>query len=475
MKIAASAEKIKQTKLEKYGDACWNNAEKARRTCIEKYGVEYTTQTDLMKAKSRQTCMRRYGVENGGGSAQARKKIKESNIKRLGVEYPMQNAEVKSKAKNTFIEKYGVTTPFKLERVKRMNGDRAKTASYEKYIKNCEFDEPVFSLNEYLNSGRNEKLQFRCRKCGNTFSSIHDSGRHGRCPECYPAFRGTSGEEHELADFIKANTMYEVLENVRDVISPLELDIYVPGKKLAIEFDGLYWHCVGKKDRKYHLAKTEMCEKAGIRLIHVFENEWLYGKDIVKSRLLNALGVCVRTLFARKCVIAEMSPEDARLFVDANHTQGYVNSSINIGLFSDEEPVSVMCFSKNRFSGAYEYEMTRFCSKLGFRVVGGAGKLLAYFERMYTPKSLVSYADRRWSSGNLYERLGFKFIRNSPPNYWYFRGQSLVLESRVKYQKHRLAGVLEKFDPEKTEMQNMTDNGYYAIYDCGNKVYAKEY
>ena len=107
-----------------------------------------------------------------------------------------------------------------------------------------------------------------------------------------------------------------MLENVRDVISPLELDIYVPGKKLAIEFDGLYWHCVGKKDRKYHLAKTEMCEKAGIRLIHVFENEWLYGKDIVKSRLLNALGVCARTLFARKCVIAEMSPEDARLFVD---------------------------------------------------------------------------------------------------------------------------------------------------------------
>ena len=158
MKIASSAEKIKQTKLEKYGDACWNNAEKARKTCIEKYGVEYTTQTDLMKAKSRQTCMRRYGVENGGWSAQARKKIKESNIKRLGVEYPMQNAEVKSKAKNTFIEKYGVTTPFKLERVKRMNGDRAKTASYEKYIKNCEFDEPVFSLNEYLNSGRNEKL-----------------------------------------------------------------------------------------------------------------------------------------------------------------------------------------------------------------------------------------------------------------------------------------------------------------------------
>ena len=134
-----------------------------------------------------------------------------------------------------------------------------------------------------------------------------------------------------------------------------------------------------------------------------------------------------------------------------------------------------MCFSKNRFSGAYEYEITRFCSKLGFRVIGGAGKLLAYFERMYTPKSLVSYADRRWSSGNLYERLGFRFIRNSPPNYWYFRGQSLVLESRVKYQKHRLADVLEKFDPEKTEMQNMADNGYYAIYDCGNKVYAKEY
>lgn len=419
--------------------------------------------------------MDRYGVENGGWSDEARKKIKESNIKRLGVEYPMQNAEVKNKAKSTFMEKYGVATPFQLERVKRANGDRVKTTSYERYIKGCEFDEPVFSLDEYLNSGKNEKLQFRCRKCGNVFSSIHDSGRHGRCPECYPAFRGTSDEERELSDFIKANTACEVLENVRDVISPLELDIYIPEKKLAVEFNGLYWHCAGKKDKKYHLTKTEMCENAGIRLIHVFENEWLYEKDIVKSRLLNALGVCTRTVFARKCEIMEMRPDDARLFVDANHLQGCVNSSVNIGLFNDGELVSVMCFSKNRFSSAYEYEMTRFCSKLGFRVVGGASRLLAYFERTYTPKSLVSYADRRWSSGNLYEKLGFRLVRNSPPNYWYFKGQSLVLESRIKYQKHKLAGVLEKFDPKKTEMQNMADNGYYAIYDCGNKVYMKEY
>ena len=134
-----------------------------------------------------------------------------------------------------------------------------------------------------------------------------------------------------------------------------------------------------------------------------------------------------------------------------------------------------MTFSKPRFDKRHEWELVRFCSKIGWHIPGAAGKLLKAFERAYAPKSLVSYADRRWSTGNLYKALGFRFVRNSLPNYWYFKNPSLRLESRIKYQKHRLKGLLPKFDENKTEVENMKANGYSRIFDCGNMVFVKEY
>ena len=429
-----------------------------------------------MKDAARKTCMERYGTHNGGWTFASIEKIKKSNIKRHGVEFPMQNPNIREKAANTFVEKYGVTTPFKLKRVGRINAVRSKTKSYNDFIKNSELDEPLFSLEEYIGrSDKNQKLEFKCKKCGNIFEVTHHNGHHSRCPVCWPAFHGVSNEEKEIIEFIKRNTGLEVKENARDIIPPYEVDIYIPGLNLAIEFDGLYWHSTEQKDKKYHLNKTELCESKGIRLIHIFENEWLCKRKITESRLLNALGAPSQTVFARKCAVNEIPPSEARTFIDENHGQGYINSKINIGLFYDGSLVSAMCFSKNKYSSEYEYEMTRFCSRLGCRVTGGAGKLLRYFEKTYHPKSLVSYADRRWSRGKLYESLGFDFVRNSPPNYWYARRNSFELESRIKYQKHKLAEILEKFDPAKTETQNMLENGYIMIYDCGNKVYAKKY
>ena len=132
-----------------------------------------------------------------------------------------------------------------------------------------------------------------------------------------------------------------------------------------------------------------------------------------------------------------------------------------------------MTFGKCRFDKKHEWELLRFCNKLGYHIPGGASKLLRYFERNYQPKSLVSYADRRWSQGKVYENLGFTFSHASAPNYWYWK--NLKLESRIKYQKHKLKDLLEIFDENKTEVENMRDNGYKQIYDCGNLVYEKIY
>lgn len=149
-KAAEFVEKTKATKLERYGDAAYNNKEKAARTCLERYGVEHSTQSERMKERSRKTCMERYGVSNGGWTEQAREKIAATNLAKRGTEFPMQSPETKAKAERTFVEKYGVKTPFQLERVRRKSGERAKTASYENFMARCEFDRPLFSLQEYL-------------------------------------------------------------------------------------------------------------------------------------------------------------------------------------------------------------------------------------------------------------------------------------------------------------------------------------
>lgn len=208
---------------------------------------------------------------------------------------------------------------------------------------------------------------------------------------------GDSEAEREIAAFVSSLSP-DTVRRDRSTIAPLELDVYVPSKKIAFEYDGLFWHSAGnEKSHKQKLLKTEACEKAGIQLVHVFENEWLSKRAIVESRIRNLLGNWDLKLFARKCEIREVDPKTSRIFQEANHLQGAAGARAHFGLFFKDELVSLATFSKCRFDKTHEWELVRFCSKLGCHVVGAAGKLLKAFEKKWKPRSLVSYADRRWS------------------------------------------------------------------------------
>ena len=195
----------------------------------------------------------------------------------------------------------------------------------------------------------------------------------------------------------------------------------------------------------------------------------------MKSRLKNLLGIYDATVYARKCKVREVTSKESKIFQEANHIQGACNSSVNLGLYFNNELISLMTFGKCRFNKNYEWELLRFCNKLGYHVPGSAGKLLKHFEKTYNPKSLISYADRRWSIGKLYDALGFTLDHISRPNYWYYKNGDYELKSRVNFQKHKLKDKLEKFDPKLSESENMKNNGYLKIYDCGNLVYVKTY
>ena len=322
-------------------------------------------------------------------------------------------------------------------------------------------------LGDYTKS--REKVSIKCNDCGRTFTIEANSFLQGHgCPyhNC-----NSSTKEKEIAEYIKDITNCDIHTNDRTVLDGKELDIYVPERKIAIEFDGIFWHNENNKANNYHLEKTEDCEKNGIRLIHIFEDEWLKKKDIWKSMLNNIFETTPNKIFARKCVIKEVGVKDCTDFLNVNHLQGWCPSQIKLGLYYGDELVSVMTFGKSRHfigNGEVEYELLRYCNKTFTNVVGGASKLFSHFIKKYHPNSIVSYADRRWSQGGLYDILGFEFVHDSKPNYYYVIDG--VRKNRFNYRKRIL---VEKYNcpQDMSEREFCQQQKWYRIYDCGTKVY----
>jgi len=245
------------------------------------------------------------------------------------------------------------------------------------------------------------------------------------------------------------------------------LDIFIPQHNLAIEFNGLYWHNELFVDDKYHLNKTTQCQEKGISLIHIFEDEWLYKKNIIKSIIKGKLGLIGKKIYARECNIKIVKSSEAKKFLNENHIQGSVNSKIRIGLYYKDILVSIMTFSKGRIilgGKKNEWELTRFCNVIDTIVVGAASKLFNFFTKNYQYDKIISYSDIRLFDGNLYNKLNFVKISQSKPNYWYVING--LRYYRFNFRKSKL--VKEGFDSEKTEKQIMLDRKIYRIYDCGN-------
>lgn len=291
------------------------------------------------------------------------------------------------------------------------------------------------------------------------------------CQKCYML---TSHYEIELGDFIASIIGEEnIIRNDRTILKSDKLDVYVPTKNIAFEFDGLLWDSeIKKTDKRYHLNKTIECEKQGIQLIHIFEDEWLFKNDICKSRIINLLGNS-KKIYARKCEIVELNKDESKKFFINNHIQGNVTAKITYGLKYNGEIISAMSFGNLRKNLGQKsvdgkYELLRFSNKQGITVIGGASKLFKHFIKIYNPIEIISYADRRWSMGNLYEHLNFVFSHESDPNYFYIIDNER--KNRFGFRKDIL---ISKYgcSPNDTEHNFCKNKGWYRIYDCGTKVY----
>ncbi len=422
--------------------------DKKIKTCLKNHNVEFPQQSIIIFNKSKKKKYDKYGSENYNNS----KKRKITNIIKYGFSTASQSDECKKKSK---LSQFESNKKLILEKYK--NIDIVDYDINDKYILKCD-NNCVHTFKIYY------KLLWHRLKSKTLL-----------CTVCNPINKNISGLEIQLTSFIKNNCI-NIITNSKDIIKPYELDIYLPDLNLAFEFNGVYWHNELNKEDDYHYKKTDLCLEKGIQLIHVWEDDWMYKQDIVKSMILNKLGKTINKIFARKTIIKEITDNKLiKEFLENNHLQGFVGSKIKIGLFYENDLVSLMTFGNlrktmNSKSDNNQYEMLRFCNKLNTNVIGGASKLFNYFIKTYNPKQVISYADRSYSNGDLYEQLGFKLQDITAPNYYY------VIDGIRKYRFGFRKDILikEGYDPSKTEHEIMLERKIYRIYNSGNYKFIKK-
>lgn len=397
----------------------------------------------------------KYGVKSSFSLNETQEKTKKTMLKRYGCETPMHSEILVEKLKNTFREKQLKSL---LPKLKEHNLELL-----DEYSKN-------------KNGNTSINYRFKCLKCDNVFTNTQlGCGIIPICRKCYP-IRNNSKIELDIKNFLTLNGI-QFINHDKKTLNGLEIDILIPELNIGIEVNGNYWHSelFGGKSKEYHINKSILANKKGVKLIHIFEDEIILKKEIVFSRLLNIFNLSNR-IFARKCKIQLVDKKISAEFLGKNHLQGDSIDKIRLGLYYNNELISIMTFGDKRKSLGVcttknEYELIRFSNKLNTNVVGGFSKLLNYFIKNYNVHKIISYADIRWSGLEIenlvYSKNGFNFISKTPPNYWYVKiGEFLNRSHRFVFRKDVL--VEEGFDPSLTEFEIMKLKGYDKIWDCGS-------
>jgi hypothetical protein len=438
---------------------------------LYKYGVENVFQLDHIKEKSKKTLIDKYGVEYPMMCEEIKEKSRKTNYERYGVEHPMMLDLIKKKAFDNSVKKYGEYHS-KVESIKNKNRETSMSKyGVDNFVKSEEYRKNFIIFNDvkyvkYIGLGVSiflcEKGHHFEIKCDNYHSRL--SIGTPMCTICNPIGDSKSIKQKEVFSFIQEFYSGKILDCYRD---KMEIDIYLPDKKIGIEFNGLYWHSVKYRDKGYHLEKTNYFKQKGIRIIHIWEDDWIYKKNIIKSQIRNILSSENNRIYARKCEIVEL--DRVSDFLNDNHIQGRDYSIVKIGLLFEGELVSVMTFNKSEGRKKMkdsEWNLSRFCNKINTNVIGGASRMLKYFIENNQVRRIISYADKDWSIGDLYIGLGFEHIYDTKPDYKYIiKG---IRRHKQNFKKNIL-GVGEDI----TESKHMSSKGVEKIYDCGKMKFEK--
>lgn len=520
-KCSVNSEEIKLAKqitcLDKYGVTNPSKSDliknKVRETNMGKFGVEYPLQSEDIRNQYKQKFINNWGVDNPSKVQNIRQKAKETMKNKYGVEHAMNNDDIKNTLKGFFMEKYGVENPSKLPEVRKKASDtmlkkygvtdalkleefreKSKITSLNKWGKEYftqtdiyknRINEIVFNKGlDRVNDEYNLLLEIqeynyiiKCLLCQNDFKINKQLWRSRNrtsaitCIKCNPISNSSSLGEVDLFDFISSIYSGPIIRNYRQ---KKEIDIYLPDLKIGFEYNGLYWHSEAFKDKNYHSEKWHYFKERGITIYGIWEDDYLFKKEIVSSIIRAKTGKIENKIYARKCEIRFVTDNKIiRNFLDENHLQGYIGSKYKVGLFFEDELVSLMTFGNmrialNQKSHNNNYELLRYCNKLNTVVIGGASKMISFFISSQKPEKIISYSDNSRSIGNIYQKLGFELVGESISNYcWYKDNQRY---HRFNYRKDKLVAL--GYDKSMTEVEIMHSLGYLRIFDYGQKKWA---
>jgi hypothetical protein len=434
-------DKRRKTSLERYGETNYNKTDDAK----ERASISLIQNPNMFNREAAiKTMIDRYGVDNYTKTEEYRAKTIAKNNEKYGADFYTQTDEYKK-----YMEEYH------RDNIIRLIGDKG----YHDIILDTlnEFKIKCDICFEYFQINR--QLFLKRTKVG-----------ENPCTICNKISKPRSSYEDELFEYISSLGISNIVKNFK--VDRKELDIYLPEYNFGIEINGIYWHSELFIDKNYHINKKEFFNKLGIGVVNIWEDDWLYKKDIIKSRISNLLKKNNNIIYARKCVIKCVSNKECLQFLDENHIQGFVGSKIKLGLYYNNILVSLMTFGSLRRNLGKKscnnyYELIRFCSIKDTNVVGAGSKLLSFFIREFKPDYILSYQDLCWMETNFYEKLGMTLSHSTEPNYFYSKGK--VRYNRFNFRKDKL--IKKGFDPNKTEREIMFDMDYLRVYDLGSLVW----
>ena len=443
--------------------------------------------------KSQQTNIERYGGPAPACSKDISQKIIDTARRRHGADVfkrrrgPLQES-TKEKMKKTCLERYGVENVMHLDefRKKCTQGRDYKETSDKvrrtRKITELEKHPDVIDIRDHIYTVTCPHNKTECRlypdRCSGTFDvpvSLYAWNKKHRSEQCTnllpidPDRNMGTGLELFVRNILDSHHI-SYIANDRSVLDGKELDIYIPSRKLAIECNGVYWHSL--KEPSYHFNKWKICKNKDIQLLTIWEDQIINNPLIIENIIRSRLGMYEHRIGARKCDLKKVSSKESDIFLKENHLQGSTNGSVRLGLYYNDELVSIMVFGhKRRALGNKDisddiYELYRYCNKIGWQVMGGASRLFNHFLDSHPDCMIESFSSNDISVGDLYRKLGFELVDIQKGSYWYI-DREMNRHHRYSYRKDVL--VKNGADPSKTEFKITDEMGLMRIYDSGQQ------
>jgi len=467
-KVESVKQKVGDKLEEKFGVRCAFQSkeikEKSKETIKEKYGVEYISQSPIIQEAIRKTSLKKYGFENASKNPEIKKKREDTFLKKYGVRQIWMSQDIQAKCRETTFERFGSYSPWENGPLREKWTKEKRFNYWSIFLKflNDKNIIPSFLIDEYMNEDL-QVFEYFCKSCNKKFTAKTTVAQKVHCPN--HKFRTL--KEQQVKDFLTANKIEFVCnKSFSFERKRFELDIYIPELKLGIEFNGVFWHSELYRNKTYHLDKYLFFEKQDIKVIQIFENEWDFKQEIVKSIICEHIEKNA-IISIDKCYIKTIENKAAKFFIQNNSLQDYEKSCVCFGVFNENELVHV--FTTNI---VFEnIEINQECSKMGVKILNIYPKLIDAILQTHNSsvfKNIIRFANLRFP--NQEKLYNFKLIGMLLPDFFYFKDKEVF--SKKQLNKKKIKQIIKIEDKAKTIEENLLLNSCYRVYDCGKKVFA---